>query len=58
MTSSKKSDFTIDGYTFEIGGKSKGKKQIENIENGYVVKDGIEYSAGNVIPLWWFGLNY
>ncbi len=58
VTSSKKSDFTIDGYTFEIGGKSKGKKQIENIENGYVVKDGIEYSAGNVIPLWWFGLNY
>lgn len=52
------SDFQIGKRTFEIGGKSKGKKQIENAEEGYVVKDGIEFSSGNILPLWWFGLNY
>ena len=52
------SDFQIGQRTFEIGGKSKGKKQIETAEEGYVVKDQIEFSAGNVLPLWWFGLNY
>lgn len=52
------SDFQIGRRTFEIGGKSKGKKQIENAEEGYVVKDGIEFSSDNILPLWWFGLNY
>ena len=55
---SKKSDFEINGLTFEIGGKNKGQKQIENIANGFVVKDDIEYGSGNVIPIWMFGLNY
>ena len=51
-------DFQIEKRTFEIGGKNKGKKQIETAEEGYVVKDQIEYSSGNILPLWWFGLNY
>lgn len=55
---SKKSDFYIDGKTFEIGGKRKGGKQIEGIENAYIVKDDIEYGYGNIIPLWHFGLTY
>ncbi len=55
---SRESDFKIDQYTFEVGGKKKGKKQIENIENGIIVRDDIEYGYGNVIPLWAFGLNY
>lgn len=58
VVSSAVSDFQIGKRTFEIGGKSKGKKQIEDVEEGYVVKDGIEYSSGNILPLWWFGLNY
>lgn len=58
ILSSRISDFQIGRRTFEIGGKSKGKKQIENAEEGYVVKDGIEFSSGNILPLWWFGLNY
>lgn len=58
ILSSRISDFQIGRRTFEIGGKSKGKKQIENAEEGYVVKDGIEFSFGNILPLWWFGLNY
>lgn len=58
VTSSRESDFKINGYTFEIGGKKKGKKQIENVPNGIVVRDDIEYGSGIIIPLWHFGLNY
>ena len=53
------SDFLIDGkYTFEIGGKEKGKKQIAGLENAYIVSDDIEYGMGNKIPLWLFGFLY
>lgn len=58
VTSSSISDFEIDGKTFEIGGRKKGQKQIENAEEGYIVKDDIESGYANVIPLWTFGLNY
>lgn len=52
------SDFTIDGKTFEIGGRKKGQKQIESAVEGYVVKDDIEFGYMNSIPLWAFGCNY
>lgn len=58
VISSKISDFEIDGRTFEIGGKNKGNKQIENAGKGYVVKDDIETGYANVIPIWAFGLLY
>lgn len=58
VTSSSLSDFDIKGMTFEVGGKSKGKRQIAEVKKGYVVKDDIEYGYGNVVPLWTFGLNY
>lgn len=58
VTSSSISDFEIDGKVFEIGGRKKGQKQIENAEEGYIVKDDIENGYANVIPLWAFGLNY
>lgn len=58
VLSSTVSDFLIDDMTFEVGGKNKGQKQIKNIENGYVVKDDIEYGFLNVIPLWQLGLTY
>ena len=51
-------DFKIDKITFEVGGKSKGLRQIANVNDGFVVKDDIEYGSGNVVPLWAFGLNY
>ncbi|SHE60307.1 hypothetical protein SAMN05444405_102174 [Bacteroides luti] len=52
------SDFLIDNITFEIGGKNKGQKQIQGIENSFVVKDDIEFGYTNVIPLWQFGMSY
>jgi hypothetical protein len=58
VISSRVSDFEIEGKTFEVGGRNKGKKQIEDAKEGYVVKDDIEYGSGNVIPLWAFGLTY
>ena len=58
VISSRISDFEIDGKTFEVGGKNKGKKQITDAKEGYVVKDDIEYGSGNIIPLWAFGLMY
>ena len=58
VTASKESDFRIGKYTFEIGGRKKGQKQIENLTDAYIVKDDIEYAHDNTIPLWMFGLNY
>ena len=58
IISSRISDFEINGKTFEVGGKKKGKKQIADAVDGYVVRDDIEVGAGNIIPLWAFGLTY
>ena len=58
VISSRISDFEIDGKTFEVGGKKKGKKQLSEVKEGYVVKDDIEFGSGNIIPLWAFGLMY
>ena len=58
VISSRISDFEIDGKTFEVGGKKKGKKQISDATEEYVVKDDIEFGSDNIIPLWAFGLSY
>lgn len=58
IQSSPVSDFLVDGYTFEIGGKKKGNAQIRGVNNAYVVKDDIEFGFGNTIPLWHFGFMY
>jgi hypothetical protein len=51
-------DFQIGENTFEVGGKSKGIRQIKGIQHGFIVKDDIEYGQFNTIPLWHFGLTY
>lgn len=58
VMASRVSDFSVAEYTFEVGGKKKGKKQISEVPNGYVVRDEIEYAAQQIIPLWAFGLMY
>lgn len=55
----KKGDILIDDtYVFEIGGKSKSKKQIAALENAFIVNDDIEVGFQNSIPLWLFGFLY
>lgn len=60
ITSSKVSDFTIGDYTFEVGGRRKGQRQISSVAPGFgfIVKDDIEYAYENQIPLWMFGFIY
>lgn len=59
VNASKQADFVVNNkYTFEIGGKNKTQRQIQNIENSYIVKDNIEIGSDNIIPLWLFGFLY
>ena len=52
-------DFKIRDYNFEIGGRSKQKKQIkDSLQNSYLVKDDILYSSKYEIPLYLFGFLY
>jgi len=52
-------DFEVNNTIFEIGGKSKSKKQIKNnLDNAYLVKDDILYGNRLEIPLYLFGFLY
>jgi predicted AAA+ superfamily ATPase len=52
-------DFIVKGqYTFEIGGRGKGFRQISGVEDAYVVADDIEVGFKNKLPLWMFGFMY
>ncbi len=54
-----KGDFLVNNeWTFEIGGKSKKRKQITGLEHAWIVKDNVEFAAGQEIPLWMFGFVY
>ena len=55
----KQGDFIINNkFTFEVGGKAKGRKQIKNVKNAWLVKDDIETPVAGVLPLWMFGVLY
>ncbi len=52
-------DFVIDeNYFFEIGGKNKNRKQIQETKNSFRVLDEIETGINDKIPLWLFGFLY
>lgn len=53
-----RADFTLDGCTFEVGGKHKKQSQIDQNSTSFIVKDDIEFGHHNVVPLWAFGLTY
>lgn len=54
-----KGDFLVaDTYTFEVGGRNKSRKQIEDLERAYIVADDIELGFGKKLPLWLFGFLY
>lgn len=58
VRSSPVSDFLVEGLTFEVGGKNKGRDQLKGADSGYVVSDDVEYGYKNTLPLWAFGLTY
>ncbi len=59
LTTTKKGDFIVDNkITFEIGGESKGFKQIKDIENAFLVQDTDSTENPYKIPLWLFGFLY
>ncbi len=51
-------DFSIGKYTFEVGGRSKQRRQIDHLKNAYVAADDIEIGHQQKIPLWLFGFFY
>ena len=52
-------DFMVNGrYSFEVGGKKKGFKQIAGLEHANVVADDLEIGFQNKLPLWLFGFLY
>ena len=54
-----KGDLVVDKrLLFEVGGRTKGYRQIANIPESYVVADGIDIGYENKIPLWLFGMMY
>lgn len=58
VISSKKTDFIIGEYSFEIGGPKKGSRQLDGDPKGIVVRDDMEFGHDRFVPLWQFGLNY
>jgi predicted AAA+ superfamily ATPase len=55
----KEGDFLVDNkFTFEVGGRAKSKRQINDLKNAWVVKDGIEVGSNGVLPMWMIGLLY
>lgn len=59
LTYTNQGDFKVDNqYIFEIGGKNKTPKQVQNIPNAYIASDDIEYGFQQKIPLWLFGFLY
>jgi hypothetical protein len=60
--SSLKTDFLVlnkkQRIEIEVGGKSKGRKQIKGLTDAFVFKDGIEIGHANVIPLYLIGFLY
>ena len=52
-------DFFVDNnYTFEVGGRGKNSRHIENIANSYIASDDLEIAIDKKIPLWLFGFLY
>lgn len=49
-------DFCLnEQYTFEIGGRSKNRKQLKSIKNSFVFTDDTLWAENHSIPLWLLG---
>jgi len=58
ITFPEKGDFQVENYIFEVGGPSKGYRQLTDVTNAYLALDRIEIGSGGKIPLWLFGFLY
>ncbi|GHT39347.1 ATPase AAA [Bacteroidia bacterium] len=59
VTYTQATDFKIDNnYHFEIGGRNKGREQIQGLPNAFLALDDIETGFKNDVPLWLFGFLY
>ena len=54
----KQGDFLVNGYTYEIGGRNKNYRQIQDVADAYIVADDLEIGINNRLPLWTFGFLY
>ncbi|HBB91282.1 MAG TPA: AAA family ATPase [Bacteroidales bacterium] len=52
-------DFLVNGtWTFEVGGRTKTREQIKDVQNAFLALDDVETGTGQTIPLWLFGFLY
>ena len=58
VQSAQPSDFLAQGHTFEVGGKNKKRKQIQDVSDSFIIADDIEIGLGQKIPLWMAGMLY
>ena len=62
LYSSMNTDFLVKDKTrrieIEVGGKSKRRKQIKDLDDAYVFKDGIEIGYADSVPLYLAGFLY
>ncbi len=57
ITAPGRGDILVDHkYLFEVGGRSKKRKQIKNICDAFIVADNILHGDKNKIPIWILGL--
>ena len=54
----KQGDYRINDFVYEIGGKNKTRKQIQGINNAFIVKDDTVSAMKGMIPLLYFGFLY
>lgn len=55
---SENGDFKVNDLIFEVGGANKKTKQIKDIENSYIVSDGLLVGTHRQIPLHLLGFLY
>jgi len=59
LAAAREGDFMVDGrWVFEVGGKSKKRRQIKNVEEAWLAVDDLENGIDRTIPLWLFGWGY
>lgn len=51
-------DFKVNDIIFEVGGAGKKTKQIKDIENSFILADGILVGTHRQIPLYMLGFLY